>query len=354
MRVVQLNPYHYPYMGGIEHRIHEVSKRLSSKHEMIVLTGRLPGTEAEEETDGYRVIRLPSRLVNIYNPPFISTPGVLEALERLEPDVVDFHYRWAPSYTKAIKRYGGKWTFTFHNTYGEGHGLNRAVSLINDAMFCRRIRGQRIICITEFIKGDLVKRGFSPDLLEVIPPGINLEAGEGTKGDHVLFIGRLVGTKGIPYLIRAMEEVDGKLIIVGEGPERRRLEAVARRTGVADRVEFTGRVSEDEKVRLLSSCKVFAMPSLFESYGLAVAEAMSWGKPVVASSVGGLPEVVGDGGILCPPRDPRAIAAGLNHLLKDEMARREYAFKARKHIQRFSWTNVARDIEATYRRVAED
>ncbi len=354
MRVVQLNPYHYPYMGGIEHRIHEVSKRLSSKHEMIVLTGRLPGTEAEEETDGYRVIRLPSRLVDIYNPPFISTPGVLRALNELEPDVVDFHYRWAPSYTKAMNRYRGKWTFTFHNTYGEGHGLNRAVSLINDAMFCRRIREQRVICITEFIKGDLVKRGFSPDMLEVIPPGIDLEEGHGTEGDYILFIGRLVGTKGIPYLIQAMDKVDGKLIIVGEGPEKRRLEAVARSAGVADKVMFPGRVSEAEKERLLSNCRVFAMPSLFESYGLAVAEAMSWGKPVVASRVGGLPEVVGDGGILCRPRDPLAIAAALNYMLKNDQARHEYALRARKHIQRFSWTNVVRDIEATYQKVAEE
>ena len=91
-----------------------------------------------------------------------------------------------------MNHYRGKWTFTFHNTYGEGHGLNRAVSLINDAMFCRRIRAQRVICITEFIKGDLVKRGFSPDMLDVIPPGIDLEEGEGTEGDHILFIGRLV------------------------------------------------------------------------------------------------------------------------------------------------------------------
>ncbi len=354
MRIVQLNPYHYPYMGGIEHRVHEVSKRLSSKHEMIVLTGHLPGTEAEEERDGYRIIRLPSRLVDFYNPPFISTPGVLKALEKLDPDVVDFHYRWAPSYTKAMNQYCGKWTFTFHNTYGEGHGLNRAVSLINDAMFCRRIREQRVICITEFIKGDLIKRSFSPDKLEVIPPGIDLAEADGTEGDYILFIGRLVGTKGLPYLIRAMDLVDGKLLIVGEGPDRRRLEALVRRTGLADKVGFTGRVSEDEKVRLLSNCKVFAMPSLFESYGLAVAEAMSWGKPVIASRVGGLPEVVGDGGILCPPRDPMAIAIALNRLLKDDAVRREYARNARVHIQRFAWTNVVRDLEATYHKVAEE
>jgi hypothetical protein len=60
---------------------------------MIVLTGQLPGTPADEVMDGYRVLRLPSRFINIYNPPFVSTKGILDALNELEPDVVDFHYR---------------------------------------------------------------------------------------------------------------------------------------------------------------------------------------------------------------------------------------------------------------------
>lgn len=354
MRVVLLNPFHYPYMGGIEHRLHEVSCRLAGKHEMIVLTSQLPGTPEEEERDGYRIVRLPSKFTDIYNPPFVTTPGVLEALEGLDPDVVDFHYRWAPSYTKAMKRYRGKWVFTFHNTYGEGHGLNRIPSLINDALFCRIIRKRRVICITEFIKGDLLKRGFDPALLDVIPPGIEVPPVVGTEGDYILFIGRLVGTKGIPYLIKAMDQVDGPLIVVGDGPERERLESVVRKAGVGEKVTFTGRVSEERKIELLSNCMVFAMPSLFESYGLAVAEAMSYGKPVVASRVGGLPEAVGDGGVLTPPKDSKAIAAALNQLLKDNEVREATARRAREHILRFSWDNIVQDVEAAYRRVAEE
>jgi glycosyltransferase involved in cell wall biosynthesis len=354
MRVVQLNPYHYPYMGGIEHRLHEVCRRLSREHEMIVLTSQLPGTPAEEEMDGYRIVRLPSRYINVYNPPYVTTPGILEALNQLSPDVVDFHYRWAPSYTRAIKRYRGKWTFTFHNTYGEGEGIGRAMSLINDALFCRAIRNKRVICITEFIRGDLMKKGFAPEKLDVISPGIDLPLETGSEGDHILFIGRLVGTKGLPYLVRAMASVDGRLIIMGDGPERTTLEKLVRSTELRDRIEFTGRVHEERKADLLSTCKVFVMPSLFESYGLAVAEAMAWGKPVVASRVGGLPEVVGDGGILVPPRDSDHLATALNALLSDDTARRACGTRARKHISRYSWDNIIRDLDATYRKVVEE
>ncbi|MBI0583941.1 MAG: glycosyltransferase family 4 protein [Methanomassiliicoccus sp.] len=354
MRIVQLNPYHYPYMGGIEHRLHETARGLSGKHEMIVLTSQLPGAPAEEERDGYRIVRLPSRFTEIYNPPYVSTPGVLEALERLSPDVVDFHYRWAPSYTKAMREYGGKWVFTFHNTYGEGQGAGRVMSLANDALFCRHIRKKRVICITEFIRCDLMKRGFPPEKLDVIPPGIDLPATAGAEGEHILFVGRLVGTKGLKYLIRAMANVDGKLVIVGDGPEKGRLEGQARSSGVADKVEFTGRVSEERKVELLSTCRLFTMPSLFESYGLAAAEAMAWGKPVVASKVGGLPEVVGNGGLLVPPKDSAALAGALNELLADDGSRHAYGRAAKEHIQRFSWSNVMTALDDTYRRVAEE
>jgi glycosyltransferase involved in cell wall biosynthesis len=354
MRIVQLNPFHYPYMGGIEYRVHEVAKGLSAKHEIIVLTSQLSGTSSEEERDGYRIVRLRSKCFGGYNPPYVITPGVLEALERLEPDVVDFHYRWAPSYTKAIRRYRGKWVFTFHNTYGEGEGFGRMVSLANDKLFCRHIRDRRVICITEFIKNDLLRRGFREELLDVAPNGIELQAGEGTEGDYILFLGRLVGTKGLPYLVKAMSKVDGRLVIVGGGPDRERLERLAVSQGVKDKTEFTGKVSTERKTELLSNCKVFVMPSLFESYGIAVTEAMVWGKPVVASNVGGLPEVVGNGGILVPPRDSDALATALNTMLQDDGLRRSYARAARQHMQRFSWPAIIDDLEAIYRRAAED
>lgn len=354
MRIVQLNPFHYPYMGGIEYRLHEVAKGLSAKHEMIVLTSQLPGTSKEEERDGYRIIRLPSKFYGNYNPPYVVTPGVLEALERLEPDVVDYHYRWAPSYTKAIRRYKGKWIFTFHNTYGEGEGLGRAVSLVNDRLFCRHIRDRRVICITKFIRSDLLRRGFRPELLDVVPHGIDLQGGEGAEGDYLLYLGRLVGTKGLPYLVKAMDKVEGRLIIVGDGPERERLERLARSSGVSEKIEFTGRVSTERKAELLSNCKAFVMPSLFESYGIAVTEAMVWGKPVVASNVGGLPEVVGKGGMLVPPRDSNALASALSTMLRDDALRRSYAEAARQHMRRFSWPTVISDLEAIYRRTAEE
>ena len=348
MRIVQLNPFHFPYMGGIEHRTHEISKRLGSKHEVIVLTSRLPGTAEEEIMDGYRVVRLPSRFITNYNPPYVVTPGVLEALGSLEADLVDFHYRWAPSYSRAMKKYRGRWMFTFHNTYGEGDGAARSLSHMNDALFCRMIRDRRTVCVSEFVRDDLLNRGFRRDLTDVVSLGVDMYDGPTSEEDFILFTGRLVATKGVRYLIEAMRTVDSKLVIMGKGPEEKRLRSLAEQSGVGGRVVFTGHVSEEEKVRLMSSCKIFAMPSLFESFGLATAEVMAYGKPVVASKVGGLPEVVGDGGILVAPASPRDIAAALDRLLRDDGLRHDLGRRARKHIGRFNWDSIAAQTERIY------
>ena len=119
----------------------------------------------------------------------------------------------------------------------------------------------------------------------------------------ILFVGRLVRTKGLSYLIDAMKMVNSKLVICGSGPEEARLRRLIAANDLDDKVELRGRVDEQEKMRLMASCSVFVMPSTWESYGLAVVEAMALEKPIVASNVGGLPEVIGEGGFLVNPGD---------------------------------------------------
>lgn len=353
LRIVQVNAYHYPYRGGIEHRIHHVSKRLAKKHEVIVLTSQLPDSRAEEEIDGYRVVRLPSKYYNIYNPPYVATPGLLEKLAELKPDLADFHYRWAPTYNKAARKYPGKKVFTFHNTYGEGVGITRVPSIINDMGWKRHLPCfDRIVCVSEFVRDDLIARGLDPLKLVAIPNGIeHMPQPQFKEEEFILFVGRLVNTKGLKYLVQAMTEVDSKLVICGAGPEEGRLRKQIEKLNLQDKVELAGKVSEERKEQLMSTCKVFVMPSIFESYGIAVAEAMSYGKAIVASNVGGLPEVVCNAGKLCAPKDPEDLAKKINSLLGDCDARNECAMNAAKHACGYSWDRIADLMEAEYQRL---
>lgn len=355
MRIVQLNPFYYPYRGGIEHRIHNLSRRLAKDHEVFIVTGRLPDTAEEQEMDGYTIVRLDSTLIGPYNPPYISSRGVWKTLATLDPDVVDFHYRWAPSYTRAMRRFDGRKVFTFHNTFGEGEGAVRVMSLINDLSQSRFLRGfDRIVCVSEFVRRDLEGRGFPNRLLETVPNGVELpDDVPRDELDFLLFLGRLVPTKGLGYLLGAMRDLRSRgirerLIIAGGGPEEARLRRNVKRMGLEDTVTITGRVTEEEKQRLLGTCKLFVLPSTFESYGIAAAEAMAYGKAVVATRVGGLPEVIADAGVLVPPKDPGALADAVSSLLADEARRTKLGTRARRRAEGFSWDGMAKRMEAVY------
>ena len=142
----------------------------------------------------------------------------------------------------------------------------------------------------------------------------------------VLTTARLDEAKGHRFLLEAARLVpEATFVLAGAGPERDALEAQARALGVAERVTFLGYRSDIPA--LLASADVFVLPSLAESFGLSVLEAMAANKPVVATSVGGLPEVVEHDvtGLLVPPADPLALAGAIRAVLADPARARRLA-----------------------------
>lgn len=355
MKIVDVNPFFYPFKGGIEHRMHDTSRLLAAKgHDVTVLTGRLPDTPEEETTDdGYRIVRLKSRLINVYNPPFISSKNVLETLNGMDPDIVNFNYRWAPSYSKDLKRYDGKKVFTYHNMWGEGIGVQAKMSEVNDDRFRSCLETfDHIIAVSDYVRNDLVKRGYPPNYVSSIPTGLSNypKRGKG-EGDFILSLGRLVRTKGLDHLIEAMKDVDHKLIICGKGPDQKRLEKRISELGLENKIEMKGWIEEEEKERLMGSCKFFVMPSLFESLGLAAIELMAHGRPIIYTDVNGLPSTVKDGGISVPPADPVALAKAMNLLLEDPAYVEELGRNATKQAHTYKWDGLIPKIETVYEKV---
>lgn len=355
MRIVDVNPFFYPFRGGIEHRMHDTSRLLAAKgHDVTVLTGRLPDTAEEEMTaDGYRIVRLKSRMLNVYNPPFISSKDVLETLKGMDADIVNYNYRWAPSYNRDLRRFDGKKVFTYHNMWGEGIGIQARMSEFNDGRFRSCLDTfDHVIAVSDHVRNDLIRRGYSPGYVTSVPTGLSEYPEIGTGGgDFILSLGRLVKTKGLSYLIEAMRYVDCKLIICGKGPEEGRLAKQIARLGLEDRIEMKGWVEEDEKNKLMGSCRFFVMPSLFESLGLAAIELMSHGRPIVHTDVNGLPDTVRDGGISLPPRDPAALSCAINTLLDDPEYTEELGRNAARQAQGYRWDGLIPKIEEVYEKV---
>ena len=190
---------------------------------------------------------------------------------------------------------------------------------------------------------------------EAAPNPIDYERFAGRRGGGergvVVAVARYERVKGLETLIRAVALLSGKipwirLRLVGEGSLRERLRRLAERLGVSERVElrgFTGRVEEE-----VARAEVVALPSLYEPFGMAAAEALAAGKPVVAARTGGLREIVREGvdGYLHSPGDPWELAERLQAVLGDEVVRARLARAAAEGSSRFTPERVAQ----TYRR----
>jgi rhamnosyl/mannosyltransferase len=170
----------------------------------------------------------------------------------------------------------------------------------------------------------------------------------------MLFAGRLVYYKGLQYLIAAMPLVRGKLLIVGDGPLRGRLERQARELGVAERVSFLGRLSDRQLRVVYHACDVFVLPSTHssEGFGIVQLEAMACRKPVVNTRLRtGVPYVSLDGvtGLTVEPANSGVLAEALNTLLADPELRRVYGENGRARVlQEFTVQLMAERIMRVY------
>lgn len=202
--------------------------------------------------------------------------------------------------------------------------------------------------------------GLSPEKVSVVYNGMDVElfrnTGESRKQRSLLFVGNTEDhKKGMRYLFEALAMLpeDVTLTIVDEGPPKR-LTAwkMIERLKLQHRVHFTGKVDLDQLVHHYSTCTILVMSSLYEGFGLPAAEAMSCETPVVATTAGALPEVVGDAGILVPPENPEALKDAINTLLNNEALREELGKKGRRRaVDMFAWPVAAQNTLAVYKDV---
>ena len=173
----------------------------------------------------------------------------------------------------------------------------------------------------------------------------------------ILFAGSISEAKGLRYLLEAMPEVihripNVSLTIVGQGSEQKTFKDLARKLEIEKHVRFEGFVEHIRIAGCFQKCTVFCLPTLREAYGMVLLEAMSCGKPVVATNVGGIPEIVEDGrsGILVRPMNSQELAAALIDILSSD----ELRLKMGKHNRelcetKFNWRKVVDTIENTYK-----
>lgn len=204
-----------------------------------------------------------------------------------------------------------------------------------------RGRVDLFVAVSSAVEGGLRAAGVAADRIVIVPNGLDvvalrsaavlpLPAPLGAGHPRIGFVGRLERVKGIEYFVRAVPGIlrghpEARFVVAGSGSLEAAMKTLAASLGVADHLELLGYVSPVAPV--LAALDVVVIPSLSEAAGLTAIEALSLGVAVVATRVGGLPDVIVDGetGLLVPPADPEALAHAVEALLRDPVRGREMA-----------------------------
>lgn len=236
-----------------------------------------------------------------------------------------------------------------------------ALRVVGGALEQRMLeRADAVIALTDTTARHLVERG---QPVTVIPSGFDAtlfasavpsELLTAIPGPRIVYLGRLARQKDVPTLVRAFTLVrsPASLVIVGDGPDRPAVDAAlaALPAGVAGRVHRFGFRPHSEVPNLLAAADVLVLPSIYEEMGSVLVEAMHAGVPVVASDVGGIPDVVRDGdtGLLVPPQDPAGLADALDQLLSAPQRLVDMRAAARRRSVHYSWDELAGRVVDVY------
>jgi len=352
-----------PWAGGAEVQIHAVAERLAARgHEILMLVSGFPGGAPETTIRGVRV----HRRGHWWNANWKLQREAQRECATGRWDLVFEDVNKIPFFTPLVVRVpvAVLVPHLFGATiFRETNPIFGAYVWLMERPIPWIYRRAQMLPMSASTQADLLRRGIRADHATVVHAGLDFERYQLASPPArdvrptLVHVGRLMRYKSADVAIRALALVrrelsDARLVMVGDGPDRVRLERLARRLGVGDAVEFRGFVSHADKVDILWRAHVLVNASPKEGWGLTVVEANACGVPVVASRRPGLVDSVRDRdtGILVPYGDAAAFAAAALELLRDPELRAAYAARARAWAQSFTWDDAALQTERVLER----
>lgn len=317
--------YYPPEVGGLETHVSDLSRGLvSAGHPVQMLTSRSqPGLAGRESvaTVDVRRVWMPSRTAVGWIAHIVATVPTHAGLSK-EADLLHAH-TFACGVPPIVTRWRRAipYVLTLHTS----HFLMRAGKSAWRPVLRRIIREADYLLVTSEEIRQVALEICPHPRCEVMTNAVDTDRFvprpvDRNSSRRLVVPRRLFHKNGVEYFIRALpllaREHDVRARIVGDGPERGRLEGLAQELGVSERVEFLGARPNQEMPELLREADLAVIPSLMEATSIAALEAMSCGLPVAASRVGGLPEIIDSSvGALFPPADPEGLAAAVGELL---------------------------------------
>jgi len=305
----------------------------------------------------------------------ITLVSLFRLMRRERPDIVHTHTAKAGALGRVAARLAGVpvVVHTFHGSVFDGYFGPSVARFFQWIERILALGTDTIVAVSERVAADLAERKIAPrKKIEVVPLGLELgrfqdvqqrrgelrrELGVPPRARLVGSVGRLVAIKDLGTLLRSMVQLsatqpDAILLVVGDGPDRPALEMEARRLGLGSGARFLG--FRDDLERIYADLDVAVNCSLNEGTPVALIEAMASGVPVLATAVGGTPDLLEEGrlGRLVPPGDPKALACALAESLSGGDDSAEKAALARRSVlQRFSLERLLGDLDRLYLRL---
>jgi len=344
--------------GGTEIATYYMAKHLAQReHEVHVITSLDKGLPEESCEQGFYIHRLP-RKRNPLASAFIFSIDIVRMLQKINPDIIHVQ-----SLDIAVPALISKRLLKIpYVLWGRGsdvylpHWRTKLTSktVIKDA--------DSVLALTEGMKRAM--RGIHDRDITVVPNGIELkeytekmqvEEVKCPPEKRILFVGRLHPIKGVPYLLQAMKLVhekipDVKLILVGDGEDRRQLEILTERLAIRECVKFAGSVPHERVQGYMNQAEVFILPSISEGFPVTILEAMACSLPIVATRAGGVPDIIRDGinGYLVDTKNPEQIAWALLNILENEQLRKDISINNREEAEKYSWDKITIKLERIY------
>jgi glycosyltransferase involved in cell wall biosynthesis len=325
-------------------------------HEVHVITSYDEGLPKESCEKGFYIHRIRLAKIRIFGV-LVFWRAIIETIRKIDPDLVH-----AQSLSSGIPALISKKLLKIpYAVWGQGSDVYHPDWFIQLASKMIVKNADSAIALTEDMKRvmqDLYDRNIA-----VVPNGFNIEdypdepsfEDRATHGKGILFVGRLKPVKGVQYLITSMKKVheempDARLFLVGDGEERERLAALSTQLGLEKYVQFTGIVPHEKVKIFMQQADVFVLPSLSEGFPNVILEAMACGLPIIASRVGGIPDILTNdtNGYLVEVKDTNDLANKILLLLSDGVLRKKISDNNRQLVKKYSWENVISELEKIY------
>lgn len=366
----------YPAVGGVEECCRQLAKCLISKgHPTIIITERWPRNLPEYELyEGIPVYRVPFRTPSTNLKSRISYPlthliiknRVKRIIDQFKPDLLNIHCIGANAYYARLTKLSNHIPLvtTHHGDLSLFKGRLYLDSLFMHKEIQETVKESDYLtsCSVHTLNELIEYTNASTQLsTRAIINGINpKEFSTATPHCHprsyILGLGRLIPKKGFDVLLRAFAQANipnHDLILAGSGEEETSLKRLTKELGITDRVHFFGMANRQQAMALFKGCEFYVLPSRKEPQGIVLLEAMISQKAVIATNVGGIPEVLIDGetGILVPSEDPTALADAMKKMATDQETRERMATKGYQRSLDYDWENITNQYIEAYQEV---